>query len=305
MNQHPVLPFIIECISAADRKLGMRIQSYVERAKPPFHDRAEEFFGRYKTFIESHGRSIEFGIACFVRLHRSVEQQRADFLRTGRYENTSFEEVNRRVYSNAEVMQDHMHGLVFAQFFWPDQYHRFEFFSDRLGDCANRVRRYLEIGGGHALYVTEAVRVLPKATVIDVVDISETSLKMAKGIAPEPRIRYHLMDIFDFPDGRYDFITMGEVVEHVERPQDLLSKVSRLLVPDGRAYITTPANAPMRDHIYLFRNAQEIRDMFHGCGFQIEQETTRYAVDVRADLAERMRLPLMYAAVVSRSSVQS
>jgi 2-polyprenyl-3-methyl-5-hydroxy-6-metoxy-1,4-benzoquinol methylase len=301
-NQTPLLPFITERIVSADPKLGVRVQSFVAGSSPEFHRRAEEFFGRYKNFIEQQGRSIEFGIDCFLRLHRSVEQQRIDFLRTGKYENTSFAEVLRNVYSNPEVMQDHMHGLVFAQFFWPDQYHRFEFFSDQLGACAGEIRRYLEIGGGHALYVTEAVRALPATAEIDVVDISETSLGMAKGIAPEPRIRYHLMDIFDFPDGQYDFVTMGEVVEHVERPQDLLSKVRRLLAPDGRAYITTPANAPMRDHIYLFRNAQEIRDMFDSCGFRIERETSRYAVDVHERLAERMKLPLMYAALVSRSS---
>jgi len=299
--KQPLLPSIVERIASADPKLGVRIQGSLSEAAPLFHQRAEEFFGRYKTFIESQGHSIEFGIDCFVRLQRSVEQQRVAFLRTGKYENTSFAEVNRNVYANPEVMQDHMHGLVFAQFFWPDQYHRFEFFSDQLGNSAGGIRRYLEIGGGHALYVTEAVRVLPQTAEIDVVDISETSLEMAKGIAPEPRIRYHLTDVFDFPDGQYDFITMGEVVEHVERPQDLLSKVQRMLAPGGHAYITTPANAPMRDHIYLFRNAQEIRDMFHSCGFHIDQETRRYAVDVPERLAERMRLPLMYAAFLSSS----
>ena len=300
-NQHPLLPAVIERITSADPKLGVRIQSFVAGAAPVFHQRAEEFFRRYQIFMESQGGSIEFGIDCFLRLQRSVEQQRIDFLSSGKYENTSFAEVVRNVYSNPEVMQDHMHGLVFAQFFWPDQYHRFEFFSDLLGHCGGGVQRYLEIGGGHALYVTEAVRSLPEAAIIDLVDISETSLQMAKGIAAESRIRYHLMDIFDFPDGQYDFVTMGEVLEHVERPQDLLSKVGRLLTSGGRAYITTPANAPMRDHIYLFRNAQEIRDMFHSCGFHIEQETSRYAVDVHPRLAERMKLPLMYAALLSRS----
>ena len=124
---------------------------------------------------------------------------------------------------------------------------------------------------------------------------------MARGIAQgEPRIQYHLMNIFDFPDGQYDFITMGEVLEHVENPRELLDKIRRLLAPGAHAYITTPANAPMLDHIYLFNNAQEIRRMLTECGFSIEHEATRCAdADISEEDAERMKLPLMYAAFVA------
>jgi 2-polyprenyl-3-methyl-5-hydroxy-6-metoxy-1,4-benzoquinol methylase len=199
------------------------------------------------------------------------------------------------VYANPEMMQRHMHGLVLAQFLWPDQYHRFEVFADALPTYKPSVLRYLEIGGGHALYVSEAARVLDQAS-IEVIDISATSLDMARGIAQQPRIQYHHMDVFNFPDGQFDFITMGEVLEHVEQPRELLSKVHRMLAPGGTAFITTPANAPMVDHIYLFRNAQEIRDMIQECGFHIQTEAKHYGVAVKEALAERMKLPLMYAA---------
>jgi len=289
---------VIEGISLADEKLGMRLRTYSEAGDALFHARAQDFFERYKTFIEGHGKSFEFGIDCFLRLQRSLEEHRAEFLRTGGYRNSSFEEVNRCVYSNPEIMQYHMHGLVFAQFLWPEQYRRFEFFASNLPRYSG-IRRYLEIGGGHALYVSEAMRALPD-TIFDLVDISPTSLEMAKGITPKTGIRYHLMDVFDFPDEPvYDFITMGEVIEHVERPRDLLSKVRGLLAAGGSAYITTPANAPMIDHIYLFRNVQEIRDILTGCGFRIERETQAYAVQIGEQLAQKMKLPLMYAAFVT------
>lgn len=297
-NPQPLLHRILEYIVLADAKLGLRLRNFAAAADQHFHERAEKFFHRYQSFIESQGKSLEFGVDCFLQLQRSVEQQRSQFLQSGRYQNTSFDEVNRSVYSNPEVMQHHMHGLVFAQFLWPDQYRRFQFFSDTLPRYTN-IHRYLEVGGGHALYVTEAVRALTAAR-FDLVDISATSIEMAQGIVQEPKIQYHLMDIFDFPDEPvYDFITMGEVIEHVERPQQLLSKLRRLMAPGGTAYITTPANAPMLDHIYLFRNAQEIRGMLAECGFKIEQEVRQYAVQVSEKVAERMKLPLMYAAFVT------
>jgi 2-polyprenyl-3-methyl-5-hydroxy-6-metoxy-1,4-benzoquinol methylase len=298
MNGQGLLPFALDCITAADPKLGLSRRAFVAGMDAIFHQRAEEFFRRYELFIRAQGKSLQFGVDCFVQLQHSIDRQRGRFLKTGRYESTSFEEVNRRVYADPEVMQCHMHGLVFAQFLWPDQYRRFQFFSDLLPQHAETIQRYLEIGGGHALYVTKAAQVLPARVKIDMVDISRTSLEMARGMAREPRIQYHLMNVFDFPNGNYDFITLGEVLEHVERPQELLEKLRRLLAPGGRAYITTPANAPMIDHIYLFRNAQEIRDMLTTCGLRIECEATKYAVDISESLAEGMKLPLMYAALV-------
>jgi 2-polyprenyl-3-methyl-5-hydroxy-6-metoxy-1,4-benzoquinol methylase len=293
-----LLPRVIERIALSDQQLGARMRSYATTADAAFHARAEDFLGRYRSFVEGEGSSFDAGIDCFLRLQQSVGEQREQFMRTGRYQNSSFEEVNRAIYANPEVMGQHMHGLVFAQFLWPDQYRRFQFFSDNL-PLYSHTRRYLEIGGGHALYVTEATRLLPNAQ-FDLVDISPTSLHMAKGISRQPKIRFHMMNVFDFPDEPvYDFITMGEVLEHVERPQELLLKVRRLLAPGGCAYITTPANAPMLDHIYLFRNAREIRDMFAQCGFTIEREAREYAAKVKEQVAEQLKLPLMFAAFVT------
>jgi len=298
-----LLPVVLNHISSQDSALGLRLHTWVSAADEIFHTRAEDFFSRYRRFIESQGKSLEFGVDCFLELQRGVELQRAMFLETGRYQNTSFDEVNRAVYANPEVMRQHMHGLVFAQFLWPDQYRRFQFFADHLPRFANKIQRYLEIGGGHALYVSEAARILPGSAVLDVVDISPTSLDMARTIAGESQIHFTLMDIFDLPEGLpYDFITMGEVLEHVEEPRKLLKKVRQLLAPGGTAYITTPANAPMIDHIYLFHNAQEIRDTFTECGFQIEDETKAYAVNISERLAERMKLPMMYAAFLASQS---
>jgi 2-polyprenyl-3-methyl-5-hydroxy-6-metoxy-1,4-benzoquinol methylase len=294
-----LLPQILNQISAADPTLGLRLRSYVEATGETYHQRAEDFLGRYHRYMEDNGRSLQFGVESFLHLHHSLDQLRADYLATGRYRNSSFEEVNRDVYANPEMMQRHMHGLVMAQFLWPDQYHRFQFFASALPGYKDKVRRYLEIGGGHALYVSEAARVLENASV-EVVDVSATSLEMARAIAQQPRIQYHHMDVFDFPEGEFDFITMGEVLEHVEQPRELLRKLHRMLTPNGAAFITTPANAPMVDHIYVFHNAQEIRDMLLECGFQIEAETKHYGVAIKESLAERMKLPLMYAAFLRK-----
>jgi SAM-dependent methyltransferase len=43
-----------------------------------------------------------------------------------------------------------------------------------------------------------------------------------------------------FPDNSFDLVTMVEVVEHLDRPDDSLAEVRRVLRPGGCAVVTTP-----------------------------------------------------------------
>lgn len=300
-----LLSATIDILERQAPKVALRVKAFVATQDDLYHARCQAFLARYVHFLNQKLISFEDGVGSFIRLHQIVEQEREKFLASGQYPNTSFDAVNRNFYSNPELMRHHMHGLVFAQFLWPDQYQRFSFFSDHLAEFTAQASSYLEVGGGHALYLCEAQRQIGDRASIQVVDISETSMAIVKSFAAGDRsgeISFHLMDIFDFPDvPAFDFITMGEVLEHVEEPAKLLNKLRLLLRPGGKAYITTPANAPMPDHIYLFRNAAEIRTMFTDCGFRIEKETSRYAIDVPAAVAEKLKLPLMYAAFLSVS----
>jgi len=197
------------------------------------------------------------------------------------------------------VMEYHMYGLVFAQFLWPDQYRRFSFFCDIFPDYVPHIRNYLEIGAGHALYASHAASVLPPDARIDVVDISPSSMELARGMLEGANVSGHLADIFDFaPPYRYDFITIGEVLEHLEDPLRMLKRIRALLNPTGAAYITTPANSAMIDHIYLFNNAGEIREMLRAGGFAIVNETSMYAKKMSPEKAAAQKVALMYAAFV-------
>ena len=293
---------LTDWVCADDPVYAPVLRAHLSRMDGVFQDRATQFFSRYKSFIESTGRPIEFGLECFKTLRASVQEERVAFLRTGRYSNTSFADVNRAVYDNPAVMVAYMHGLVFAQFFWPEQYRRFSYFCDHLAEYRPNVQRYLEIGGGHGLYLSEALRVLRPDTTFDLVDISTSSMELAKGIVADSRVHYHLADVFDFPeDRRYDFITVGEVLEHLEDPRALLKKIATMLEPGGRAYISTPANAPMIDHIHLFNDAQEIRSMLDECGFVIERDVTQYAADLPEKRCKTLKVALMFAAFVRKA----
>ncbi len=295
-----LLTEVADLISTADAGYGAQIAKLIAASDDRYRQSAAEFLGRYRRFIEAQGKSLEFGINSFMRLRTDMAAEWLEFKRTGKYTSSSFAEVEQRVYGTPEVMQQHMHGLVFAQFLWPEQYRRYTFFADHLNEFAGAARTYLEVGGGHALYLVEAVKQLPQAR-FDLLDISRSSIELARGIAAGLPVAYHLHNIMDFhPEQRYDFITMGEVLEHLEDPAALLKRVRDLLADDGHAYITTPVNAPMIDHIYLFNDAEEIRVLFRSCGLQIEKEVTQYALNMPEKRAKALKVPLMFGAFVSR-----
>ncbi len=118
----------------------------------------------------------------------------------------------------------------------------------------------------------------------------------------DSRITYNLKNVFDFNNGeKYDFITLGEVLEHVEEPAGLLIKLNTLLNDDGVLFFTTPTNAPAIDHIYLFNNVEEIRDIVRSAGFKIASEMSFLSEDVSAEKAEKYKVAVLYGAFLKKT----
>jgi len=126
---------------------------------------------------------------------------------------------------------------------------------------------------------------------------------LAKSFVNDDRINYNLKDVFDFNNGeKYDFITLGEVLEHMEEPLRLLLKLNDLLSDGGTLFFTTPTNAPAIDHIYLFNNTDEIRVLIKTAGFRIESERSFLSEDVSAEKAEKYKIAVLYGAFLKKQS---
>jgi 2-polyprenyl-3-methyl-5-hydroxy-6-metoxy-1,4-benzoquinol methylase len=195
---------------------------------------------------------------------------------------------------------------VFSQFLWQEQYARLEFFCRGLPAYRDRIGSYLELGGGHGIYLYCATELLQPATHFELIDISPVSMELAQVMNPSDKIRFHLCNVFDYPpDRKFDFIVAGEILEHLEEPRLLLSKIRDMLTPGGRAFISTPVNAATVDHIYLFRNTQEIRDLLASEGFTIESEATRYSEDMPEIKARKLKVAQMFASFVRLTGSES
>jgi len=279
------------------KKLRKTLQQYDEA----YYTRVDGFLKKYNALLDRDGKDLDYGIDCYLRMCSDMMYEQIRFLETGRYSSTSFEEVNKRVYNNPQVMEYYMHGLILSDFLWLHHYRIHEFFVGNLPQYAPSIKRYLEIGGGIGLTIVESLQVLDPGVHFDVVDISPSSIEISKSFVANSRVNYFLADIFDFsPKDGYDFITMGEVLEHVEDPLALLKRLNALLNKGGHAFITVPANAPTIDHIYLFRNAQDIRDVIGEAGLGIEKEISIYAEDVSQAKAEERKVALLYGAFLKK-----
>ncbi|WP_054773243.1 class I SAM-dependent methyltransferase [Methylogaea oryzae] len=226
------------------------------------------------------------------------------FLRSGRYPVASTQEARNDVYHSHAEMLPYMVGLGISQFLWPSHYRIFNFFKQAILERADYVSDYLEIGPGHGLLLENALTTLHGLQKAVAVDISPTSLDLTKdfieyAIPGDRRVRFILGDIMEVDLGQgFHFITMGEVLEHVDRPTQLLERLRGLLAPDGRIFISTCANCPAIDHVYQFDRIQQIRDLILDAGFKIERELALPVENMSVEKAEISRVTINYCALL-------
>ncbi len=281
------------------KKLKKNIASFDNR----YFEAANNFFEKYLLILSEENKTLDYALDCYLNMISDMNIETVEFVRTGKYSSSTFQEVNSRVYARPETMEYYMHGLIMSQFLWKHHYLMFDYFVNTLPAYREKTHSYLEIGAGHGLFLSKALEILDDKTSFTVVDISKTSIEMAEKFSNDKRVLFHTKDIFDFgSDTRYDFITMGEVLEHVEDPLGLLVKLKDLLAENGTVFITTPTNAPAIDHIYLFNSVAEIQELLKAAGFKIRSEMSFLSEDVSAEKAEKFKIAILYGAFLEKDS---
>lgn len=294
-----LIEIILEKIALKNPAHAEKLRSNMQGLEKDLFPDSELFYCKYEQYLEQNGLSLDFAVDCYLRMYSDMLEERWKFKKTGLYSNTSFKEVDKKIYSNKDIMTYHMNGLVLGQFLWFDQYERFKFFKSTINQLVSTPKKYLEIGGGHGLYMMEALKQLPPDCQFELIDISPSSIELSKGIINDPKVNYVLNNIFDLDDTELvDFFTMGEVLEHLEEPEFILKKLSRLIKNNGKGYITTPINSAMIDHIYLFKDVEEIRNLFDAAGLQIIKEKIVISEHISYEQAMKLKVPIMYAAFV-------
>jgi 2-polyprenyl-3-methyl-5-hydroxy-6-metoxy-1,4-benzoquinol methylase len=293
------LTYVVDQIKILNPLHGKKLSKNLKKQDETYYQQADKFLARYSQLLADSGKDINYSIGCYLQMIADVNYESVQFMQTGEYTSKSFEEVNQRVYNDPNVMEYYMHGLLLSQFLWTHHYDITIYFNAMITKNKAYIKNYLEVGGGHGMYISDAISIIGNDTNYDLADISPSSIDIAKRMINNPKVNYNLIDIFEyFPPRKYDFITMGEVLEHVEDPVALLAKLHSLLTENGKIFVTTPTNAPAIDHIYLFKNADDIREVIDKAGFKAEDELLKYSEDLPAELAEQYKISMMYAGVL-------
>jgi len=299
---------ILELVYKKSPLQKKKLEKYLEGCDESFFNAAENFSIDYIGYLESQNISVEYAADAYLTMCGNMLKSQIYFMKTGKYPLDQQHKAFEDVYSNEKEMKSYMVGLAISQFLWSTHYDMFSFFKDTLKEISSMMSSYLEIGPGHGLYLREAVECLNNDVKIVVVDISQVSIKMAQSMMAYfcsdhfSKIKYYNMDMLDFAlSDKYDFINMGEVLEHVNYPDKLLHKLKGLLTPRGRSFISTCVNCPAIDHIYHFKSLDEIRGKVDDCGLLIKDERVLPVENLPLKEIEEKHITINYCAILGRS----
>lgn len=88
-------------------------------------------------------------------------------------------------------------------------------------------------------------------------------------------VKYIKGDIYKtmLPDKYFDYIVLGEVIEHLERPEEAIKEAMRILKPKGVLALSTPLNEQIelgavdKDHHMWSFDTLDIKNLLHDYGY--------------------------------------
>lgn len=251
---------IIELIYKKSPLQKKRIEKYLTGRDAQYFQRAEDFAANYIGYLQKENISIEYAIDAYLKMCNNMMKSQVKFMRTGCYPVKFATDTFSNIYINEKEMKSYMIGLAISQYLWATHYDIYIFFEDYIKNNKEHISSYLEIGPGHDLFLNKAMDYIDNKAKITVIDISPISIDITKSIIKyfkplSQNITYHNSDILEFQSTeKYNFITMGEVLEHVNFPEKLLSKINGLLTEKGKLFISTCVNCPAIDHDISFQD---------------------------------------------------
>jgi 2-polyprenyl-3-methyl-5-hydroxy-6-metoxy-1,4-benzoquinol methylase len=306
LKQNPEFAQIFELVATQNPFQRKRIETFLCGQSEDYWTFAEKLSRTLNEALLQNDKARTEAARSYNRMCMDILREQIRFRRTGVYLISEAEDANRNIYSQPEVMQYYIVGLLLSYLFWPNHYQMWHFFTDHLSHLST-MANCLEVGAGHGLFTAETLRRFPGLE-MHVLDISETSLNLAREMLTtfkvEPAlVRFQLGDYLKTPlDGKFDFIIMGEVLEHVNDAPEFMQRTCQLIQPGGSVYLSTCVNCPAVDHVYHFHNVEEIRVLLRSAGFSIAHELVLPAEAISEVMWEEELVTINYCAILTPSN---
>lgn len=303
-----ITPAQLERFPLTARALGHVQQSY------PLYTKTRDYILRtfdddWLAFSEEllsgiprqHGTpNFDQQLRSFIRYSHEFVTLQIKLNKAGRYLHESYDEMITAVYENDLMKEYYLDGLFLSQIFWPNHYKMIRFFQQRL--AAIPADKTLEVPCGTGIYSYLTLQFKPGTQLLSV-DLSPHAVEYTRRVLRDsPRgvdAQVRCQDVFQLEEeNEFDLIICGELLEHLNHPEELLRKLKQLLKSDGRIFLTTAIFAAALDHIYLFESAEEVRDMLLK-EFVIEHELV-LPTSLEEHKPLMKRVPMNYACVLAR-----
>lgn len=225
-----------------------------------------------------------------------IREEELDFVRSGHYRYSTFEQTYTHVYSNDEFMERYMHGLLLSHVLWYMHASSLHFFRQRLETRVLRGGRVLEVGSGHGLllYLALSDFGLSEAHGWDLSEVSLSQTRHAlKALGAERNnLHFRIQDMHKVePDGEtYDLVILSHILEHLDDPIAALEKMRNAVGKRGVLFVNVPLNAPMPDHVVLLENPDMAVDLLVRGGFRIVEMATHTTQAKRLSQSVRQRI---------------
>jgi 2-polyprenyl-3-methyl-5-hydroxy-6-metoxy-1,4-benzoquinol methylase len=255
-------------------------------AKATFRDQESELTDYIARYLEQvlivSGVKIEAVMDAYAKTCFEFMKLQNKFLTTKQYAASSQASLESNLYSQENLMEPYLLGLLSTYLYWENHAKIFDFYRTVFCPFAKEIvdAEVLEIGTGHGLFASYILENNRNTSYLGI-DISKSSLEFSgnlfKVLFPQQQrqINFAQKDATSTSFGierKYDLAICCEVLEHVENPEKLLQNIRLSLRDNGRVFVTTVINLEAIDHIYLFKNSTEIRNLFNKSGFTVVEE---------------------------------
>jgi len=259
-----------------------QIDSFGDHWLKIFENELEVFFLKDKKRIDQAVRG--YGKFALDSMKLQVK-----FQKTKEYENKTYEEAASEVYQNREYMFGlYLPGILLSHYLWRHHFLQHRFFLGKflplLGSGDGKV--FYDVGVGTGFYSKEMLaRTKLKGRGFDLSPYSlEHTLMLLGAHNVANRYEAKLQDIIKEPvTPAADYLINIEVLEHLEEPQMFLTFLAKMLKTGGYGLISAAINAPNADHIYLYRNSDEVASHLVRAGFKIVDSTVDAAYAPRTE----------------------
>ncbi|MDR2441803.1 MAG: class I SAM-dependent methyltransferase, partial [Planctomycetaceae bacterium] len=224
---------------------------------------------------------------CFSQYIYDYIREMTQYLKTGEYGHSDFDEIYKKIYGNKEVMEElYLPGLFLAYGFTTILYSKYRLYRNKFLTRLNKDSDGIEVGFGEGFYLWEMCNHIPGIHPKGF-DISPSAIKIASKVLnkseqllvnkEKERENYTLQigNIFNglpISDASQDWGILAEVIEHIPNPELGLFEMSRVLKPGALFYVTTVKDSNHMDHITNFPSVEYVIDLIENTGFIVQEK---------------------------------